>query len=474
MSSVRWVTVWRTESIALAVWLLLTACGGGGTTPTPPPAPPPPAPPPPPPPPPPPAPVVAVVEVTPTTTSVLAGTGVTLTATAKDASGAVVGGKTFTWASQAQGVATVGQNGAVTTLTPGSATITASVDGRTGQASVEVVDPFVIPFLTRPFAAGVDHFTTNLHDHDIPQAFFDNGRKVSHWGEQYDILGYEGHEGYDWRMAEGTPIYAAAAGTVQSLSSAAFFCPLLNADVPADGNGIVVLAHTAPGGVTLRTIYAHLSRKDVTLGQAVAAGQQIGLSGTVGCSLNPHLHFGVVRLSQTNNGQPSLIDPYGWTGVGADPWVGNAAGAASIRLWKPGEAPDLFSRHTRSVNSAGGSVFFGLTEARAMGYRDDINPNNEYVEISRDPAFAPASVDIGGATIRTRVGIQYTLPGGVTLTAATPTVRIYTGSGTNSATTLYMGKGAGIYDNLRECIAVFNGAGVLRNQLGLGPTGCDP
>lgn len=460
----------RAISLVLPALLLTVLACGGDAGPSPPPAPPPP----PPPPPPPAAPVVATVEVTPATASLLVGGAVSLSASAKDAAGAAIAGKTFTWTSQAQTVATVTQSGAVTTLAPGTAVITASVDGRTGQASVEVVDPLVIPVFGRPFGAGVDYFTTNLHDHDIPQSFFDNGRKVSFWGEQYDILGYEGHEGYDWRMAEGTPILAAAAGSVVAAVSPAFFCPVTNTTIPEDGNGLVVIEHQLPGGVRLRSLYAHLSRRDVAPGQPVTAGQQIGLSGNVGCSLNPHLHFAVFRLTQTNNGQPSLIDPYGWEGPGPDPWVGNPGGASSIRLWKQGQAPELFSRHTRPVNNAGGSVFFGLTEARAMGYRDDINPNNEYVEISRDPAFAPASLDIGGATIRTRAGTQYTVPAGTLLSGATPAIRIYTGPGTNSPTILYMGKSAGIYDNRRECISVFNAAGLIRNQLAMGVDGCSP
>ena len=442
------------------------ACGGSGTGPTPPPAPPPP-------PPPPPAPVVATVEVSPPITSVLVGVPVGLTAVAKEASGAVIPGKVFNWTSTAATVATV-TAGTVTTLAPGNATITASVDGRSGQATVEVVDPTTIPVLSRPFAAGVDYFTTNLHDHDIPQSFLDNGRKISFWGEQYDILGYEGHEGYDWRMPEGTPVLAAAGGVVVVTNSPGFFCPLLNIDIPADGNGALTVEHQLPGGVRVRTLYAHLSRRDVTPGQQVTAGQQLGLSGNVGCSLNPHLHFGVFRMSQTNNGQASIIDPYGWDGAGPDPWVANPAGAASIRLWKAGEAPDLFSRNTRAVNGPGGTIFFGLTAVQAMGVRDAANPNNEYVEVSRDPAFAPADLDIGGATVRTRAGIQYTIPAGTILNAAVPTIRIFTGPGTNSAATLYMGKAAGIYDNRRECVSVFNAAGVLRNQVALGADGCGP
>lgn len=416
--------------------------------------------------------MVATIEVTPATSSVLAGATVPLTAVAKEANGTVIGGKTFSWASQHQTVATVSASGMVTTLAPGNATITASVDGRSGQAAVEVVDPKVIPAFQRPFAATVDYFTANLHDHDIPQAFFDNGRKISYWGERIDAIGYEGHEGYDWRMDEGTPIVAVAAGTVISLSNPAFFCPLLDATVPADGNGIIILEHQLPGGVRVRTLHAHMSRKDVAVGQQVSAGQTIGLSGGVGCSLNPHLHFGVIRMTQTNSGQMSQIDPYGWEGAAADPWAQHADGAESIRLWKAGEAPELRTRFVINFNANGGNLFFGMSYAQPMGVKDDENPNNEYIEVSRDPAFAPATLDIGGATIRTRAGTQFTFPAGTTLSAANSTIRVYSGSGTNTASTLYMGKAAGIYDNIRECIGVYNAAGIIRNRLPLGVNGC--
>jgi murein DD-endopeptidase MepM/ murein hydrolase activator NlpD len=346
------------------------------------------------------------------------------------------------------------------------------VDGKSGTATVEVVDPLNIPAFSRPFAAGVVYRVTNYHDHDIPRSFFDNGRKLSFWGETYDIVGYEGHQGYDFRMDEGTPILAVANGTVVTTSHAAFFCPLLDQQIPADGNGYLLIEHPLPGGVRVRTLYAHLSRKDVTAGQTVTAGQQLGLSGNVGCSLNPHLHFEAVRQTQTNNGQPAPIDPWGWEGAGTDPWVAHAEGAASIRLWKPGEAPDLFVRYSQPVNQAGGNLFFGLTAIQPMGYRDDQNPNNEYVEISRDPAFAPATLDIGGATIRTRAGTVYTFPAGTTLSAASPTVRVYTGAGTGSASVQYMGRTAGVYHNVRECVGVYNAAGALRNQVAMGVNGC--
>jgi hypothetical protein len=367
----------------------------------------------------------------------------------------------------------VNASGLVTTLAPGAATITATSDGKSAAARITVVDPARIPVFVRPFAADVSYFTTNFHDHDIPRSFFDNGRRMTYWGELFNATGYEGHEGYDWRMDEGTALRAVADGTVLSTSHPSFFCPLLNVQIPADGNNYLILEHVLPGGVRVRTLYAHLSRRDVRVGDRVTAGQQIGLSGNVGCSLNPHLHFAVVRVTQTRNGQPSVIDPYGWEGTGTDPWLNEADGANSIYLWKAGEAPDLFTRHTVDVNAGGGTAFFGLSLVQAMGVKDHAAPNNEYIEVARDPRFAPATLSLAGVFIRTRAGTVFTFPSTATLSAANPKIRVYAGAGTSTESTLYMNRSSPAFDNLNECLEVVNATGQLRGRVSWG-TGCTP
>ncbi|WP_270395688.1 murein hydrolase activator EnvC family protein [Mediterraneibacter massiliensis] len=98
----------------------------------------------------------------------------------------------------------------------------------------------------------------------------------SYFGE---IREYEvgGHKGHDYAAAEGTPTYAAAAGTV------------LIAEFSLSAGNWVVIDH----GNGLTTKYMHHSALCVTAGQYVEKGQQIGFVGSTGQSTGPHLHFQV-------------------------------------------------------------------------------------------------------------------------------------------------------------------------------------
>jgi uncharacterized protein YjdB len=86
-------------------------------------------------------PPVASVTVSPPSATVEVGQTAQLTATPKDASGTPLTGRVVTWSSSDSGVARVSATGLVTGRAAGSATITATSEGKTGTSAVAVTAP---------------------------------------------------------------------------------------------------------------------------------------------------------------------------------------------------------------------------------------------------------------------------------------------------------------------------------------------
>jgi len=88
------------------------------------------------------------------------------------------------------------------------------------------------------------------------------------------------HPGIDIGVPSGTPIRAAAAGTVS----------LIQSEAQSGGYGnFTCVQHSG----ALATCYAHQSAFRVSMGQHVGQGQIIGLTGCTGRCFGPHLHFEV-------------------------------------------------------------------------------------------------------------------------------------------------------------------------------------
>jgi murein DD-endopeptidase MepM/ murein hydrolase activator NlpD len=112
-----------------------------------------------------------------------------------------------------------------------------------------------------------------------------NGPVTSPFGYRWGRL----HAGIDIGVPYGTPIHAAASGTV-----------VLAGWVGGYGN-YTCIDH----GGGMATCYAHQSSFAVSTGEHVTQGQVIGYVGSTGHSFGPHLHF-EVRI----NGNP--VDPLGY------------------------------------------------------------------------------------------------------------------------------------------------------------------
>ncbi|MFJ1741524.1 peptidoglycan DD-metalloendopeptidase family protein [Streptomyces microflavus] len=97
------------------------------------------------------------------------------------------------------------------------------------------------------------------------------------------------HTGSDFQAASGTPVLAIGPGTVVSAGNSGSY-----------GNEVVIQHEDG-----MYSQYAHQSSLNVSVGQTVTGGQQIGLSGSTGNSTGPHLHFEV----RTGPSYGSDVDP---------------------------------------------------------------------------------------------------------------------------------------------------------------------
>jgi murein DD-endopeptidase MepM/ murein hydrolase activator NlpD len=122
-----------------------------------------------------------------------------------------------------------------------------------------------------------------------------DGPLTSPFGTRYDPYYHvwQLHAGLDLAAPAGTPIRAAAVGSV------------VRAGWFGGYGNYTCLAHGVVDGQRLMTCYGHQSQLLVRPGQRVSAGQVIGRVGTTGASTGPHLHF-EVRLG----GRP--VDPRPW------------------------------------------------------------------------------------------------------------------------------------------------------------------
>ncbi|WP_062052718.1 M23 family metallopeptidase [Aquimarina longa] len=94
------------------------------------------------------------------------------------------------------------------------------------------------------------------------------------------------HYGMDFSAATGTPVYASGNGVVK------------RADANSSGYGKHIrIDH----GFNYVSLYAHLNKYNVTVGQKVKRGDVIGFVGSTGRSVAPHLHYEIFKDGEKIN-----------------------------------------------------------------------------------------------------------------------------------------------------------------------------
>ncbi len=132
--------------------------------------------------------------------------------------------------------------------------------------------------VSQEIAADTNEYVS-LMEH-VPTLWPADGRFTAGFGWRHDPLlpgRWEFHKGIDIANSIGTPVYAAASGKVVWTGWNGGYGKTIIID---HGNGI-------------KTLYAHLYKIEVKIGQEVKKGQEIAKMGSTGRSTGPHLHFEV-------------------------------------------------------------------------------------------------------------------------------------------------------------------------------------
>jgi hypothetical protein len=123
----------------------------------------------------------------------------------------------------------------------------------------------------------------------VTQTFAEHERRreVNGW------TNYNG--GIDWGIPTGTSIKAAQVGTVTVVRN------------DATGYGTHLRIEHTEGNVKYTTIYGHLMKCNMEVGDVVNAGDVIGKSDSTGNSTGPHLHFELRKGTQPIDPAPLLV-----------------------------------------------------------------------------------------------------------------------------------------------------------------------
>jgi hypothetical protein len=147
------------------------------------------------------------------------------------------------------------------------------------QNTVTPTDPALLERIRREAALKAQGFESLAVDEGFLDGFIlpvEGGTVTGRWGNQRILNGTPStpHFGYDIAAPTGTPVHAPAGGVVT----------LAEPDMHYEG-GLVFIDH----GQGLITMYLHMSRLDVQVGDHVSQGQVIGAVGSRGRATGPHL-----------------------------------------------------------------------------------------------------------------------------------------------------------------------------------------
>ena len=187
---------------------------------------------------------------------------------------------------------------------------------------------------------------------------------------------YKMHTGIDIPASAGTAIHAAESGKVTFAG--------ISGSLTSGYGRLVKITHSNG----LETRYAHQSQIQVTVGQIVVRGQQIGKVGTTGSSTGNHLHFEVRKNGTAVNPTSGYVTPSnsttGYTSTDATATSDTSTDSTDTTVSESKEITTVVSKLVKGESAA--SKFTKLTSLDAIvdGYELLIENDKIYAPIVKD------------------------------------------------------------------------------------------
>lgn len=355
---------------------------------------------------------VASVVVTPATLSMRVGVSAPLQAQTLDAEGSALTGRAIAWASSNAAVATVNAQGTVTGVSAGAATITATSEGRTGQAAVTVTLPPVQTITVAPLAdtlgIGIEHqFTAVLRD---AAGAVLSGRALA-WSSSNVAVATVSSTGVVTGLSAGTTTITASSEGRTGTATVVVLARLASAVIVTPGSSTLVVGATQLLATQITDAQGNLlTGRPVTFSSDAPTVATVGSSGQV-TALAP----GTARITATSEGKSGsatiTVIPVPVASVVVTPSTATMVIGGTQQL-------DAVAR------SAGGAVLTGRSVSWTSGAPAVASVGTAGLVTALSPGVAVILAVIDGVTSTSTITVALPAIASINITPAAPIISV--------------------------------------------------
>lgn len=356
--------------------------------------------------------VVASVAVSPATVSMQVGVSAPLLAQPLDVDGQILTGRVITWTSSNPAVASVSATGTVTGIAAGATTITATSEGRSGQAAVTVTLPPVQSVTVTPgtdtLAIGTGRtYTAVLRDASNTVL---TGRVLT-WSSTNVSVATVSSTGVVTAIGAGTTTITATSEGRSGTATLVVLARLANTVTLTPANSTVIVGATQALTTQITDLQGNLlTGRPVTFVSDAPAIATVNASGVV-TAVSP----GTARITATSEGKSGVatvqVIPVPVATVTLAPATATVLTGATQQI-------------TATARSAGGVVLTGRTVTYTSGAPGIASVSASGVVTGLSPGVAIILVSIDGVTATATITVALPAVATVVVSPTDPTINV--------------------------------------------------